>query len=106
MPARCFGNAWRPKWVKSCYAKPRAQPEPVMLYPIDESPYGVYDLCGSAAEWLDHWFDKERNIRLLGGSSWGMTDPAGFDIWGGTSAFPHLANHNYGFRLIFRRAAR
>ena len=70
--------------------------------PIDESPYGVYDMCGSAAEWMDDWFRKDNNERRLGGSSWGMTDPELFDVWGGMSAAPNVATYNFGFRLIFR----
>ena len=97
-----WGNVFRPKWLKSCYARPTPNPEPVMRYPIDESPYGVYDMCGSAAEWMDDWFREDNNERRLGGSSWGMTDPELFDVWGGMSAAPDVATYNFGFRLIFR----
>jgi len=98
-----WGNVFRPKWLKSCFARSNAGPEPVLRYPIDESPYGAYDLCGSSAEWLDDWFDRERGYRRLGGSSWGMADPEQFDIWGGMHAAPDVASHNFGIRLLFRR---
>ncbi len=101
--AYTWGNVFRPKWLKSCFARPSASPEPVMRYPIDESPYGAYDMCGSAAEWLDDWFDKKRGYRRLGGSSWGMTNPDEFNLWGGLHAAPDVASHNHGFRLVFRR---
>jgi formylglycine-generating enzyme required for sulfatase activity len=97
-----WGNVFRPKWLKSCYARPTPNPEPVMRYPIDESPYGVYDMCGSAAEWMDDWFREDANERRLGGSSWGMTDPELFDVWGGMNAAPNVATYNFGFRLVFR----
>ena len=44
--ALAFGNRFRPKWVKSCFARPRATPEPVLRFPIDESVYGVFDMAG------------------------------------------------------------
>ena len=45
-------------------------PEPVLGYPVDESPYGAFDLCGSVAEWLDSWWVEERRLRrFVGGSA-------------------------------------
>lgn len=41
------------------YAKPRAprQIDPVMSFPEDRSPYGVFDLAGNALEWTADLFD-------------------------------------------------
>jgi len=96
-----FGNVWRPRWMKSCFSRPRALPEPVLRYPIDESVYRIYDLTGSAAEWIDDWFDKGRGLRRLGGSSWGFADPQLFKIWGGDGAKPEKRSHTFGFRLAW-----
>ena len=30
---------------------------PVMSFPGGKSPYGVYDMAGNAAEWVDEWYD-------------------------------------------------
>ena len=60
-------------------------------------------MTGSASEWLDDYFDRERGTRRLGGSSWGMTDPKQFEIWGGMSAMPQTISQNFGFRLMFWR---
>ncbi|MHC4953327.1 MAG: protein kinase domain-containing protein [Planctomycetota bacterium] len=97
-----FGNVWRPRWAKSCFSRPRALPEAVLSYPIDESVFGVYDMTGSAAEWIDDWFDKGRGLKRLGGSSWGFADPQLFKIWGGDGADPNTRSHTYGFRLVWK----
>ncbi|MHC4449626.1 MAG: protein kinase domain-containing protein [Planctomycetota bacterium] len=99
-----FGNVWRPRWAKSCYARPRALPESGMRYPIDESVFGVYDLTGSVAEWVDHWFDEGRGLKWAAGSSWGFADAQLFKVWGGTGASPGSRSDTIGFRLVWRPA--
>lgn len=96
-----FGNRFRPKWVKSCYAKPNANLEPVLSYPIDESPYGIFDLCGSAREWLDDWYDEPRGYRRMGGGSWAQALPAEFSSYG-VGCIPTGATGDWGFRLVLR----
>jgi predicted Ser/Thr protein kinase len=97
-----FGRVWRPKWVNSCYSRPHPAPEPVLSYPVDESAFGVFDLSGSVAEWMDDWFDEARGMRRLGGSSWGHTEADLFRIWGGDGAVENAVSHTYGFRLVIR----
>ncbi len=100
--AYVFGQTWRPKWVSSCYAKPAPAPEQVMSYPIDESVFGVYDLTGSAAEWIDDWFDQNQTMKRLGGSSWGHAEAQIFRIWHGSGSKPSGVSHTFGFRLVIR----
>ena len=76
-------------------------PEPVLRFPIDESPVGVFDMCGSAAEWLDEWWDEARNLRRIGGGSWGYAKPERFHLYG-QGAGPDFAAGTYGFRLVVR----
>jgi len=94
-----FGHVWRPKWCKSTFARRVANLEPVMSYPVDQSPLGVYDLTGSVAEWLDGWFDENRGMRKLGGGSWGDTNPL---EWNGGLLPDHFSGET-GFRMLFRR---
>ncbi len=98
-----FGEHFRPRWVSSCYARPTANPVPVMSYPIDESVFGIYDLCGSASEWLDAWYDKPRRLRWLGGGSWGHSDPETFKVSAGRGFEAHVMSGDFGFRVIARR---
>jgi hypothetical protein len=100
-----FGERFSARWVKSCHAKPTASPEPVMSYPIDESPFGAFDMAGSAYEWNERWFDADRGLRLAAGGSWGQTDARLFRTWGGVGMPETRSNDETGFRLVLRRRA-
>lgn len=41
------------------WGRPRkpGQIDPVMSFPLDLSPYGVFDMAGNASEWTSDWFD-------------------------------------------------
>lgn len=99
-----WGNRFRAKWSRSCFSRPQAGVGSVMHFPIDESPLGVFDLCGGALEWLDSWYDQGRKLRHLGGGSWGQSDPDVLGIAGGLGFLSHSANGESGFRLIARRS--
>jgi tRNA A-37 threonylcarbamoyl transferase component Bud32 len=94
-----FGNVFRPKWACSNWSKPVAKIEPVLSYPVDESPYGVFDLSGSAMEWLDAWWGSGKEQRWLAGGSWGYSDPVLFKSPGGWGSKPDRTTGTYGFRL-------
>jgi len=95
-----FGSRFRAKWVKSCFARPRANPEPGMRFPRDESTHGVFDMSGSICEWLDEWYDEARGLRRLAGGCWafGKSDP--FKIYGAAGWKPDRAGDEAGFRLV------
>jgi formylglycine-generating enzyme required for sulfatase activity len=99
-----FGRRFRPRWIKSCYARPRAQPEPVLRFPVDESPFGVFDLAGSVREWLDAWFDESRGLRFVAGGSWADAAPGEFRVFAADGAAPGDALSTTGFRLVVRDA--
>ncbi len=48
---------WGPQ--PPAWSKPRAprQIDPIMSFPSDVSPYGVFDLAGNAWEWTKDWYD-------------------------------------------------
>jgi len=100
-----FGNRFRPKWISSCFVHPRANVEPVLRFPIDESPYGVFDMCGSAREWVDHWYDEGRGLRRICGGSWAQADPEAFHFFGHGYG-PQVALGDFGFRLVLHEDAR
>ncbi len=39
--------------------RPYDKIEPVMMFPEDASPYGVFDLAGNVEEWTKDWFDTK-----------------------------------------------
>ena len=97
-----FGNQFRPRWVSSCFTHKIAQPDRVLSFPIDQSPYGVYDLSGSAMEWVDGWWVENRSRRGCGGS-WGNGDPRIHRIYGGNGQDPKMTSQMMGFRLVMER---
>jgi formylglycine-generating enzyme required for sulfatase activity len=97
-----FGDRVHAKWVKCCFARKRAVPESVLRFPIDESPVGVFDVCGSVREWLDDWYDDARRMRRMGGGSWGTGDPELLKIWG-IGEFATTISGENGFRLALTR---
>jgi formylglycine-generating enzyme required for sulfatase activity len=97
-----FGHVFMPKWVSSNWSRRIARIEPVMRYPIDESPLGMYDASGSAMEWLDAPYGDRPGARWLAGGTWGHSDPALFRIPGGWGASPDAAAGVYGFRMVWR----
>ncbi len=99
-----WGRHFRAKWSRSCFARPRASIGPVLQFPIDESPLGVFDLCGSAMEWLDAWYDAGRGMRRLGGGAWGQSMAHVVAVSGGLGAPPDATSGETGMRLVARRA--
>jgi hypothetical protein len=76
-----------------------------MQFPIDESPLGAYDFCGSAMEWLDAWYDFGRGMRRLGGGSWGQSMGHVLTVAGGLGAPPDATSGETGMRLLARRVS-
>jgi formylglycine-generating enzyme required for sulfatase activity len=99
-----FGNRFRPKWASSCFGRARPLQEPILRYPIDEARYGVFDMCGSAREWVDDWYDESRNLRRICGGSWAQGNVEAFHYYGDGYA-PTTATGDTGFRLVLREDA-
>ncbi len=92
-----FGEGFRPRWASSCYARPKPGPVAVLSHPVDESPYGVFDMAGSAREWSD---DRDRGLGRLCGGSWAVAKSDGFQCWFSLLVLPDRGNSESGFRLV------
>ncbi|MGD2110646.1 MAG: bifunctional serine/threonine-protein kinase/formylglycine-generating enzyme family protein, partial [Phycisphaerae bacterium] len=102
-----FGFQFHPKWMSSCYARLTPGLEPVLSFPRDESPFGVFDTSGSVSEWLDDWWLEDRGLRRHAGGSWADGGPEDrFGIHGGGGMRPSAVSDSVGFRLVLRMPAR
>lgn len=95
-----YGYRFRPRWSKSCFAQRQASPEPVLRYPVDESPFGVYDVCGSAMEWIEDWYDRGRGLRWAMAGGWAQGNTDALRIEGGIGFLPDQTTGETGLRLV------
>jgi serine/threonine-protein kinase len=95
-----FGAHFRPRFVSSCYARATPGIEPVLSYPVDESPAGVRDLAGSMMEWVAG--DYVGTLGRLCGGSWARAKPEDFQIFASRALRPDIAYGESGFRLVLR----
>lgn len=104
MPERpfVFGARFRPRFASSCYARPKPRIEPVLSYPIDESPAGVCDLSGSVMEWVSG--DYVGTLGRLCGGSWARADPDDFEIFASRALRADVGYGESGFRIVIRPA--
>jgi len=101
-----WGDAFDPTFCRSFESRTREQqetmPEPIALYPIDESPYGVRDLAGGMREWTSSRLEGPAPWRITKGGSWahgsGIARSAGLTANAPENVFPSL-----GFRIVARR---
>ncbi|MCC6427716.1 MAG: protein kinase [Phycisphaerales bacterium] len=97
-----YGDRFNAKWSASCFARPKPWPEPVMSYPIDESPTGVFDISGSVSEWTrSYWQEGQPHYRHSGGS-WATGEVIQFMAYGGNGMLPERDIGFVGFRLVMR----
>jgi formylglycine-generating enzyme required for sulfatase activity len=80
-----------------------AAPEPIGLFPEDESVFGVRDLTGSVAEWTASW-KEVGGAFWVRGHSWGSQVPEDDRIAARSAAPPSRASATVGFRVIVRES--
>jgi formylglycine-generating enzyme required for sulfatase activity len=95
-----FGDTFWPRWFNSCYSRAAPGVEPVLSYPIDESPCGVYDMTGGAMEWLDAWYGEGEQRRRLVGGGWASVSRDLSKVHGGMGLEPERTTGESGFRLV------
>ncbi len=100
-----YGNHYRPHWIKSCFARPRPVPEPILRFPIDESASGLFDLSGGVSEWCDGWFWEENHDHPWAGGSWVEGETKVFSNCHSEGLPADSTSKALGFRLAARRRA-
>jgi formylglycine-generating enzyme required for sulfatase activity len=76
-------------------------PEPVGLFPDDESVFGVRDLAGSVAEWTATW-DGPRSRFAVRGGSYNSSEASSCRLAFRAFEEPKAAPPTVGFRVIVR----
>jgi formylglycine-generating enzyme required for sulfatase activity/tetratricopeptide (TPR) repeat protein len=95
-----FGEHFEPRWAKCFFARPQLIQEAVLSFPVDESPYGVYDLAGSQWEWCEDEWEGGRAVR---GGAWNFVVPPFLRAASRASQLPETADGLFGIRLVVRR---
>jgi len=72
-------------------------PVAVGSYKNGKSPYGVMDMSGNVAEWVNAWADKNKQYRLLMGGSF-FDDDSRTKVYSHNSSIPDDVHPFYGFR--------
>ncbi len=98
-----YGQRLRPYYSRCCFARPHANLGAVLEFPVDESVLQVFDLTGGTYEWLDHWYDEPRGLRMVAGGAWGQARADHLSVAGGMGIEPHVMSGETGLRLVLRR---
>ena len=102
--AHVAGERFRPRWVKSSASAPLQWIEPVMQYPVDELPHGVFDVSGSSSEWTRISLGGDRaGERAVYGGSWLYGVPAHFELDFTFADDAESCAGERSFRLVARR---
>ena len=103
---------WGNQWIAGAaniQSDPRHWTAPVGSYPLDKSPYGVFDMAGNAMEWTESWYAAYpgstlkraafgEQYKILKGGSW-MTPVNPFTHSANRYAIAPKWDHpHFGFR--------
>ena len=96
-----WGKGFRWTYCLGAQSQPvETRPESRGSYVVDESPFGVRDMGGSAREWCaDTLSEKDRDLRVLRGGAWGYGRARHFRSAYRVGEDPEFVNALFGFRL-------
>lgn len=96
-----WGDHFDQRFANTCFTRRLARPAPVRTHPHDESPFGLYDMSGNAAEWLDTWWDASRELRPAASGAWGQARIEDLGIIGQRGLAADTAWGESGMRLVW-----
>lgn len=97
-----WGDRFDQRFANTCFSRRIARPAPVMTNPRDESPFGIYDACGNASEWLEDWFDQGRELRISAGGAWGQAQIRDLGVLGQRGLGMDNCGGETGFRIAWQ----
>jgi formylglycine-generating enzyme required for sulfatase activity len=101
---RAFPYGEEREWLAFKGARSRRSnpvPEPIGLFPDDESVFGVRDLAGGVSEWTCDW-KEVGGLFWVKGSSWASQEPDGDRILSRVSLAPDATDAAVGLRVVVR----
>ncbi len=100
-----WGSSYRPG-AANTWSEGLGTTAPVGSYPDDISPYGIYDMAGNVAEWVDNWSDGQQTYRVFRGGSF-YVNQQNPSLYSRDGLYPVSGNNYTGFRcarnLVVRR---
>jgi formylglycine-generating enzyme required for sulfatase activity len=97
-----FGNRFVPWWSSTRTARRQHTRHDPMSFPVDESPFGVFDLGGNQSEWCIPSLDRYGNPFHTRGGSHINPRPSDFRLAGRNDELPGNVRTYIGFRLVAR----
>jgi len=75
---------------------------PVGRYPEGATPEGLMDMAGNVWEWMENYYDKDKDYYALRGGSWG--DTVGLRCSARIYDYPDDGSIRFGFRVVRPRS--
>jgi formylglycine-generating enzyme required for sulfatase activity len=72
---------------------------PVGRYPEGATPEGLMDMAGNVWEWMENWYDEDKDWSALRGGSW-IYDADLLRCSTRSGDRPHVRNDYFGFRVV------
>lgn len=92
-----------PDESRANYGQKVGQTTPVGSYPAGATPDGLMDMAGNVWEWMENWYDKDKDRRALRGGSWDYNEGTlrcSVRYWND----PDNVWHYDGFRVVLSRS--
>ncbi|NUM76945.1 SUMF1/EgtB/PvdO family nonheme iron enzyme [candidate division KSB1 bacterium] len=98
-----WGNE-EPDETRANYGQKVGKTTPVGSYPAGATPEGLMDMAGNVWEWMENWYDKDKDARALRGGSWNVTTEL-LPCAARFNGLPDLQWYSGGFRVVAVQSA-